>query len=138
MENFSKNTKIEMKSINDNQFIVICANKYGDIEYVNQIFLNLFKFPKDKVIGKKLEDFKHPSFISEVYEDINKGLENEKQWDGYLRNISSSQEEIWLDIYIISSQTKEGEVVGYTAIAKVPSDSDIEQAEEALSKKYNI
>lgn len=76
MENFSKNTKIEMKSINDNQFIVICVNKYGDIEYVNQIFLNLFKFPKDKVIGKKLEDFKHPSFISEVYVDINKGLEN--------------------------------------------------------------
>ena len=137
-DNFSKNTKIEMKSINDNQFMVFTTDKDGNINYTNKVLPNILKTNKEFLIGKKIEEFKHPSFTFKVYDDMYDSLKEEGQWDGYLRNINGNQEEVWFDFYIIVSKKEDGEAVGYTGIAKVPSEIDIEEAEEQIKKKYNI
>lgn len=135
MTNLSRDTKIEMQSINDNEFIIFTTDLKGVITYCNEFFLKTFDTKSELVINKlNFTDFKHPTSVSLIYKDMFNELEEKGQWDGFLNKISNTNE-IWLDTYIIVSK-KGDEIVGYTGLAKLAGDFEIEQAKEQLVKKY--
>lgn len=132
----SRDKKIEMQSINDNQFMIFTTDMKGKITYCNDVFAQTFDLERKDIENKKeFIEFKHPKVISLIYKDMWTELAEKGQWDGLLEK-AIKDKEFWIDTYIIKSMLDEQQV-GYTGIAKRTEDSNIiHQADNLLYKKY--
>lgn len=134
MQNVSKDTKIEMKSINDQTNIYMVMDENLNFSYLNEVLPRLLGFSEEILSGSSFIDYSHPNISDKLFSDMKKSLEEKQKWDGLLQLIvKDSGETVWLDVYFIKSVNGNS----YTGTGKVPSDEVLIDMKETLYKKYS-
>ena len=100
----------------DEHAIVSIANKYGDIIYANQKFLDISGYTLDELLGKNhriLSSKEHPpEFFKDLWQTIGQG----KVWHGDIKNRKKEGGDYWVKASIVPFLNNQGRPFQYVAI----------------------
>ncbi len=144
-----KQAELQLKlstAVEQSANIVIITDVRGDIEYVNEKFLEFTGYSKEEIIGKNtriLKSGKHDkSFYKNLWETILSG----KQWSGEFQNINKTGELYWESATISPVFDRNGKIINFIAVKeniterkKIAEDLKNKNREyERLTKKYEV
>ena len=102
-------------AVENSDNIVLMTNKDRVIEYVNDAFENITGYSKEEVIGQKPNILKSDLMPVEIYQNMNKLLDNGQKWQGELINKSKDGSILYEQASIVPI-VLEQETVGFLAI----------------------
>jgi two-component system, sensor histidine kinase and response regulator len=97
---------------------IIITDVKGDIEYVNQKFIQLTGYEANELIAKPLRILKPGKTPSCVYKEIWTNLQNGKEWRGENLNRKKNGEFYWESLLISPLRNNESIVVNYLIISE--------------------
>jgi PAS domain S-box-containing protein len=106
--------------------MLVITEKNGNVEFVNQLFLNAIEYSRDEVIGKNVNKFKAEDQDDRIFANMWRTISNGKVWRGEIKNKTRSNREIWLDMHVVPLKNKEGETEKFMSISR-----DITKRKEA-------
>lgn len=107
--------------------VVIITDKYGKIEWVNEIFTVLTGYELEEVLGKKPGSFLQGEKSSkQTIADIREAIKNRSSYVGEIYNYGKGGKGYWLDISITPIIDENSELQGFIAV-----ESDITQRKKA-------
>lgn len=106
----------EYKKAVDQSTIVSMTDKNGVITYVNDAFVNVSGYSKDKLIGSRQSIIRHPDSPLEVFKVMWKTILNKQPWHGILKNRAKDGSTYYVDTTITPILTTNGEIEKFIAI----------------------
>ena len=95
---------------------VVITNQEGDIEYVNQKFIQITGYTKEEVIGKNPRIWKSGRHDKLYYEDLWNTLLSGKNWSGEIQNKKKNGELFWQSILISPLVNNDGDITHFVAV----------------------
>ena len=142
---FKKREK-HLKNLADSYFKLIDENIIGSrtdldgiITYASEAFCKISGYTKEELIGQKHNIVAHPDNKDEVYAELWNTIENNKQWEGELKNLNKDGKTYWIKAKIYPLYD-EGKKVGYSSIRENITDKKrLEELsiKDALTNIYN-
>ena len=84
-------------------------------------------------MGKNHNIVRHPDMPKAAFKELWETLQKGESWTGTVKNLRKDGRYYWVYSYI-APILKEGEIIGYSAVRKPASSSEIEEAEELYEK----
>ncbi len=106
----------QYKNAMDISMIVSKTDPTGIITYVNDQFIKVSKYSKEKLIGQKHNIIRHPDTPSETFKDLWKTIQGKKIWKGMLKNLAKDGSAYYVDTVIIPIVDNNGEIVEYIGL----------------------
>ncbi len=118
LEDVDSKTKIlsEYKKAVDVGTIVSKANKYGQITYVNDSFVDVSGYTREELIGKNHSIVRHPSSSKSTFMNMWEKILNKEVWQGDLQNRAKDGSSYFVHATIIPIIDKDEEIVEFLAI----------------------
>ncbi|MFA9388577.1 MAG: PAS domain S-box protein [Prolixibacteraceae bacterium] len=95
---------------------IVITNLNGEIEYVNQKYVDLTGYCLDEVIGKTTNILKSGQTPLKVYQDLWTTITKGNSWTGELLNRKKNGELFWESLLISPILTHDGEIKYYLAV----------------------
>lgn len=96
--------------------ILSIADPTGVIVYVNENFLNISKYSKNELIGKKHNIIKSGYHPREFFENMWKTISAGEIWRGEVKNRAKDESYYWVDTFIIPFFNEKGDIDQYLSI----------------------
>lgn len=109
-------TKKLSVAVEQNPSMIFITNLSGEIEYVNQEFMNFTGFTQDEAFGKKPSILNSGITPDEVYKDMWETISVGKVWRGEIQNRKKNGEYYWVAISISSVTDERNKLTHYVAI----------------------
>lgn len=122
----------QFKLLLDKLNMVTESNLEGQMIYVNQRFCEITGYTRDELIGQPYKILRHPDTSSEIYKKMWENLQNEKIWQGKLKNKNKEGEPYYVKLIIMPIKNSLGEVYKYMSSGFLIS--DIEEEKQNLKK----
>ncbi len=106
------------KDILDKNNIVIKTNKDMKIAFVNKLFCGITGFNEEELKGKEFSSIGHKDSDLTVYKDIYTCVQENKKWQGQLKNITKDSGYYISYTTVVSDLNESGEIVGALIIQK--------------------
>ncbi|MDF1882575.1 response regulator [Sulfurimonas sp. SAG-AH-194-C21] len=87
----------------------------GVITYATKALSVISEYPLDEIIGQAHNVFRHPDMDSAIYKDLWDTIQQEKPWQGEIKNRTKSGGYYWVQAYI-QARYEDGVHVGYSSI----------------------
>jgi aerotaxis receptor len=120
------------------ELIVSRTDLKGVITYANETFLEISGYSKEELIGQNHSIVRHPDMPKSVFEDLWNTINQEKQWNGNVKNLRKDKGFYWVNA-TISGVYKDGKLIEYKSV-RVPISEDQKlksQKEYDLIKEKN-
>lgn len=120
------------KAVEQSPAIVLITNPDGNIEYVNQKFVDITGYSREEVRGRNPRILKSGAQSRSFYEDLWSTITKGYTWKGDFRNRKKSGENYWESASITPILNDDGDIINYLGIKE-----DItkrKRAEMALKK----
>jgi PAS domain S-box-containing protein len=101
---------------------VAITNTNGEVEYVNQTFVELTGYEKNEIHGKKLNILRSLETTDEFYEDLWKTIKHGKSWKGEFHNKHQSGMLYWESVLISPIFDDKGQIVNFVKVSQDISD----------------
>lgn len=108
---------------------VMITNLQGNIEYINQIFIDRTGYSKEQILGKNPRFLKSGNTSDAEYNDLWKTISKGKKWRGEFLNKASSGELFWESAVISPLCNEQGKVTHFVAMKE-----DISEQKKAEEK----
>ena len=119
--------------VENRERIISSTNLKGQIEHVNQDFLNISGFTEEELIKSSHNIVRHPDMPAAAFKQAWDYLKKGKQWKGIVKNRCKNGDYYWVDAFITPAKEK-AEIVGYESVPYKPSKECIERAEKVYSR----
>ncbi|WP_201353879.1 PAS domain-containing protein [Hydrogenimonas urashimensis] len=86
----------------------------GIITYANRKFIEISGYSKEELVGKPHSIIRHPDMPKAAFKQMWDTIENDKEWQGIVKNLRKDGRYYWVDTYI-KPVYKDGKKVGYIA-----------------------
>lgn len=133
----------EIKTFNhllDKNIITSTANTKGKIISVSEAFCEISGYEKEELLGKNHNILKHPDMPDSLYKELWETISNGKIWKGEIKNLKKNGDYYWVKAVIEPSFSKEGKIIGYSAIRYDITDKkliEIISITDGLTNIYN-
>lgn len=126
----------QQRTFKDGSQLISMTDLQGDIEYVNNDFLEISGFTREELIGQHHNIIRHPDMPEAAFASMWSNLKADKEWRGIVKNRCKDGGYYWVDAYVIPI-FKKGKKVGYQSVRSAPSKEQIEEAESLYAKMRN-
>ncbi len=99
----------------ENELIISRTDLKGVITYANETFAQISGYTIDELIGKSHNIVRHPDMPKRVYKEMWNTLKQQKQWQGFVKNLRKDKGFYWVHA-TISGVYKDGQLVEYKSI----------------------
>ncbi len=96
--------------------IVFITDKEGNIEYVNNKFVEFTGYSREEAIGKNPNILKSGKHSKKFYEKLWKTIKAGKQWSGEFQNLNKEGELYWESATISPVFNRKGEIINFIAV----------------------
>lgn len=97
---------------------VAITNTNGEVEYLNQTFVDLTGYKKDEIQGKKLNILSTLETKDEFYEDLWNTIKLGKSWKGEFNNRHKSGMLYWESVVISPIFDEKGQIVNFVKVSQ--------------------
>ncbi|AWI26342.1 PAS domain S-box protein [Flavobacterium pallidum] len=99
--------------------IIFEVNDDGDFTFINDFTISLLGYAKEEIIGRNYIEFIRPDYMSNMKEFYETLAVNEGEFPIIEFPITTkSGEELWVSQKVIMRQNNEGQILGYSGIAR--------------------
>lgn len=126
-----------VKIIEPGEILVSETDLNGYITYGNEVFSEVCEFDDNLMIGFNHNIIRHPDMPSEVFEDLWKTIESDKEWNGIIKNQSFNGRICYWVKCNIKPIFENGTKVGYVSIRRQATDLEIDRAMEEYGIDYD-
>ncbi len=126
-------TPIDEQYTFEDGVIISDTDLKGIITYSNRKFCLIAGYHKSELMGKNHNIVRHPDMPKAAFKELWETLQKGESWTGTVKNLRKDGRYYWVYSYI-APILKEGEIIGYSAVRKPASSSEIEEAEELYEK----
>ena len=120
-------TPIDEEYIFDQGIIISTTDLKGVITYNNKQFSEISGYSKEELIGKEHNILRHPDMPKVVFKELWESIESGQIWTGVIKNLRSDGRYYW--VYAsISPVVIDGENIGYSAVRKPVTSSELEES----------
>lgn len=113
----------------ENEFICSKTNANGIITYANEVFCKVAGYAKDELLGQSQNIVRHPDMPCVAFAWCWDTLQSGRDWRGLVKNRCKNGDHYWVDATISPQLNAQGHVIGYFAVRRKPSQSQIAAAE---------
>lgn len=99
----SKELKLEK-----NMMIVSETDIRGIIKYANLDFIKMSEYDKTEILGKPHNILRHPDMPKSAFEDMWTTIQNNKVWNGVVKNKTKYNNYYWVNATVYKSFTPDG------------------------------
>lgn len=96
----------------------------GEITYCSEDYLNIIGYKLDELLGAKHSLFRHPDMPVVIYEKLWENLDNNREFNGYFKNINKDGSYYWCFANVTPSYNLNNERIGFYLVQRK---SDIEK-----------
>lgn len=96
--------------------MIVLTDLKGDIQYVNQTFIDKYGFSSEELIGKNPRVLNTGYHDVKFYKDLWHTITNGETWEGVFRNQSKEGRHIWEKACISPVKDDNGKITAYIAI----------------------
>ena len=131
-----KETELQLKlstAVEQSANTVIITDKNGNIEYVNEKFVQLTGYTRNEVIGKNPRFLKSGKQTAGFYKKMWDTIKSGEQWFGEFKNIKKNGDSYWESVTISPILNKPGEIINFIALKEDISKK--KEIEKNLKKK---
>ncbi len=108
----------QYKEAIDLSLIVSTTDLQGNINYVNDNFVDISGYSKEELLGKTHSIIRHPDHPSSVFSDLWKTIRGKKIWQGTLPNKAKDGSTYHVYATIVPLLNKEGEIVEFMGLRR--------------------
>ncbi len=119
----------------EQDIIVTKTDLKGVITFVNDEFLRVSKYTREKVIGKKHDIFRHPDMPKEVFDNLWQTILDECTWTGIVKNTTKDGGFYWVQADV-TSLYEDNKLVGFMSVRRKPAVEDVKKAEIAYAQMH--
>ena len=128
----SSNLEKELKlseAVEQSANTVIITDINGNIEYVNEKFVQLTEYSRSEVIGSNPSILKSGKHKDKFYKNLWKTINSGKQWYGEFKNLKKNGDTYWESATISPIFNKSGKIINFIALKEdISKKKDIEKA----------
>ncbi|WP_019614891.1 sensor domain-containing diguanylate cyclase [Psychromonas ossibalaenae] len=127
-------------AIIDKNVMIVRTDKQGTIQNVSTWFTKVTGYQRDEVLGKNHNILRHLDTTLETYTSLWQTILKGNTWEGQLKDLNKSGEEIWLNTVITPEFKDNNTVSGFTAISQdITAQKEIEKMSitDSLTGLYN-
>ncbi len=138
-EYYKKITK-DYYEIIDNNILSSRTDLKGVITYVSKAFSDASGYSKEELIGFSHNIVSHPEMDKNIYKNLWETIQQDKTWQGELKNKSKDGNYYWVKISINPIYDMEGIKIGYSSVTQNISDKKrLEELsiKDSLTNIYN-
>lgn len=117
-----------------NEFICSKTDPNGIITYANEVFCRVAGYSEDELLGQSQNIVRHPDMPCVAFAWCWDMLQSGRDWRGVVKNRCKNGDHYWVDATISPQVDVQGHVVGYFAVRRKPSQSEITEAESLYAK----
>lgn len=124
----------------DKNIITSTTNNKGRIVSVSEAFCEISGYTKEELLGKNHNILKHPDMPDSIYKELRETISSGKIWKGEIKNLKKNGDYYWVKAIIEPNFSKEGKIVGYSAIRYDITDKkliEILSITDGLTNIYN-
>ena len=108
---------------------VVITNIQGEVEYVNQTFVEFTGYKKDEIKGQKLNILRSSETSEDFYEELWNTIKNGNSWKGEFHNRHKSGMLYWESAVISPIFNEKNEVVNFVKVAQDITDRKLLEKE---------
>ncbi len=117
----------------ENQRLISSTDRRGNIEYVNNAFLEVSGFSHDELIGAPHNIVRHPDMPPAVYENMWQTISQGKPWMGLVKNRRKNGDYYWVSAYV--TPIFDGNTItGYESVRVLPSEEQKQRAARVYAR----
>lgn len=117
----------ENEIIFDGGYMITETDLSGCITYANRKFLEITGYTLKELIGTPHNIIRHPKMPRATFREMWEVLCQGSDWNGYVINLTKNGSYYWVDVYITPRCDERGNIVGYIAARKIPSQLTLEK-----------
>jgi len=106
--------------------IVSSTDMKGIITYANRKFCEISGYTKSELLGKNHNIVRHPDMPKTAFQEVWDTVQAGKEWTGIVKNLRKDGRYYWVYSHI-SPIGVDGKTVGYTAVRRPASATEIEE-----------
>lgn len=110
----------------EGNLIVSTTNTEGVITHVNHPFIEMSGYTEAELIGQPHSILRHPDMPPVAFKDLWDTVQQEKKWQGIVKNLRKDGGYYWVKATVIPNIRK-GQVTGYTSVRRKPSSTVVDE-----------
>lgn len=103
-------------NIVDENVITSATNLDGIITNVSSAFCRVSGYKKEELIGQRHSIIRHPDMSDKIYKQMWENLNQEKSWEGELKNKTKNGNTYWVKTFVAPLYDEYHKKIGYTSI----------------------
>jgi aerotaxis receptor len=119
--------------LRDDQSLISRTDAQGNINYVNEDFIELSGFSEAELIGSPHNMVRHPDMPVEAFSDMWNTLKSGQSWTGMVKNRRKDGDHYW----VLANATpirENGAITGFTSVRTAPTAEQISHATKAYAR----
>ena len=112
------------------EMIVSTTDLKGQINYINQTFLDISGFGREELIGQPHNIVRHPDMPVEAFADLWETLKRKRPWTGLVKNRCKNGDHYWI-VANVTPTYHNGTINGYMSVRTQATREQIETTETA-------
>jgi PAS domain S-box-containing protein len=105
----------------------------GKITEVSDAFCTISEYSREELIGKNHSIVRHPEMPKSVFKELWTTLQNNKVWQGEIKNLKKNGGYYWISTTITPETDSDGNCIGYLAVRQdITSEKELESNTKKL------
>jgi PAS domain S-box-containing protein len=113
---FEESQLESFKTALDESALVAMTDLKGNITYVNDLFCNVSKYPREELVGKNHRILKSEHHTPEFYGELWKTVSSGKIWRGEIKNKAKDGSFYWVKSFIMPVFDAQRKITSYIAV----------------------
>ncbi|WP_308923708.1 methyl-accepting chemotaxis protein [Janthinobacterium sp. J1-1] len=113
--------------LNEGMTIVSTTDLQGNINYVNQYFIEVSGFSESELLGAPQNILRHPDMPAEAFADLWRTIQSGMPWTGMVKNRCKNGDYYWV-LANITPVIENGRPVGYMSVRTKPTREQVAEA----------
>lgn len=122
------------RRMRDEDFIVSKTDLKGRITYGNRIFIEFSGYSEAELLGSQHNIIRHPDMPRAVFRFMWETLQAEKEFFGYVKNMSKDGSFYWVFANITPSYGPDKRLAGYYSVRRAPRRSAVAMVEPLYAR----
>ncbi|MCK4866321.1 MAG: PAS domain-containing protein [Gammaproteobacteria bacterium] len=134
-----KSTPTQLEQVlPEDKILVSKTDSKGIITYANPVFLDISGYTESQLLGQPQNIVRHPDMPRVIFRLLWETLQNNREFNGYIKNLAKDGSYYWFFANITSSFSADNKLLGYTSARRKPDPDKLNYIQNLYSELLEI